>query len=219
MEHRVIQYLKAVNGDKSFFRHWQQSFTTATGQVTGEREEIVQRLVKKIDLGKRIEKLVTGVRGEQRAEFDKVSEDMWNFLIDKAEAEAYHKIKMVPKFQGVVAHGVLYRWVANVSGLGLAEQARMLMQPAPPKPEEELAEHVEMWQDKMRRLEADGDEVKLAPAFKINALRTLMIGKSREYFDLWEDDMDHTDPSRSYEELLAKVKDDSKIIKLDSSAK
>ena len=64
-----------------------------------------------------------------------------------------------------------------------------------------------MWQNKMRRLEAHGDEFKLAPVFKINALRTLMIGKSKDYFDLWEADKDHTDPSRSYEELLAKVKD------------
>ena len=54
----------------------------------------------------------------------------------------------------------------------------MLMHPAPPKREEELAEHVDMRQDKMRRLEAHGDELKLAPVFKINALRTLMIGKS-----------------------------------------
>ena len=89
--------------------------------------------------------------------------DIWKILIDKAEAEAYDKIKMVPKGQGVVAYGVLYRWFTDVSGLGLAEQARMLMHPAPPKRKEDLAEHVEMWQDKMRRFEAHRDEFKLAP--------------------------------------------------------
>ena len=140
-------------------------------------------------------------------------------MIDKAEAEAYDKIKMVPKGQGVVAYGVLYRWFTDVSGLGLSEQARMLMQPAAPIREEDLAEHVQMWQDKMRRLEAHGEEVKLAPVFKINALRTLMVGKSKEYFDLWESDKDHTDPSKSYEELLAKVKDYSRRKKLDNSAR
>ncbi len=87
-------------------------------------------------------------------------------MIDKAEAETYGKIKMVPKRQ-VVAYGVLYRWFAKVSGLGLAEQSRMLMHPAPPSREEELAEHVEMWQDKMRRLEAHGNEFQLAPAFQV----------------------------------------------------
>ena len=53
------------------------------------------------------------------------------------------------------------RWFTDVSGLGLAEQARMLTHPAPPKREEELAELVDMWQDKMRRLEAHGDEFKM----------------------------------------------------------
>ena len=50
----------------------------------------------------------------------------------------------------------------------------------------------------MRRLEAHGEDFKLSPVFKINALRTLMIGKSKEYFDLWEADKDHTNPGKSY---------------------
>ena len=101
-----------------------------------------------------------------------------------SENEAYDKIKMIPKGHGVVAYGVLYRWFTDVSGLGLAEQARMLMHPSPPNREEELAEHVEMWQEKMRRLEALGEEYKLAPVFKINAPRMLMTGKTKEHFDL-----------------------------------
>ena len=94
--------------------------------------------------------------------------------------EAYDKIKMVPKGKGVIAYGIMCRWFTDVSGLGLAEQARKLMHPDPPKREEELAEYVEMWQDKMRRLEAHGDEYKLAPVFKTNALRMLMTGKAKE---------------------------------------
>ncbi len=49
----------------------------------------------------------------------------------------------------------------------------MLMHPSPPKREENSAERVDMWQDKMRRLEAHGDEFNLGPLFKINALRML----------------------------------------------
>ncbi len=63
-----------------------------------------------------------------------------------------------------------------------------------------------MWQDKMRRLEAHGDEHKPAPVFKINARRMLMIGKAEEYFDPWEGDRDSTDAAKSYEELLNKVR-------------
>ncbi len=71
-----------------------------------------------------MEKVVTGLRGEYGDEFDKVSGDICNILIDKSEAEAYDKIKTVPKGQGVVAYGVLYRSFTDVSGVGLAEQTR-----------------------------------------------------------------------------------------------
>ena len=66
-----------------------------------------------------------------------------------------------------------------------------------------MEKNVEMWQDKMRRLEAHGDEFKMPPVYKVNALRTLITGKAKEYFDLWEADRDNTDPAKSYEELLA----------------
>ncbi len=82
-----------------------------------------------------------------------------------------------------------------------------------------MVEHVEMWQDKMGRLEAHGEEYKLAPVFKIHALRMLMVGKTEEYFDLWEADRDPTDAAKTYEELLSRVKDYVRRLKLDSSAK
>jgi hypothetical protein len=91
--------------------------------------------------------------------------------------------------------------------------------PGPPKREEELADHVEMWQDKMRRMEAHGDEFKLAPLCKINALRMPMTGKAKEYFDFWQVDHDPTNAAKTYEELLSKVKDYARRRKLDSSAK
>ncbi len=99
--------------------------------------------------------------------------------MDKAENEVYGKITIVHKGKRIIAYGSLYRWFADVSGLGLAEQARMLMHPSPPKCEEGVADHVEMWQDKMRRLEAHGEEFKLAPSCKSNALRMLMTGKAK----------------------------------------
>ncbi len=76
-----------------------------------------------------------------------VSGDAWNILINKAEMETRGKIKMAPKGQGVVAYGVEHRRLTDVSGLGLAKQAKRLTHPDPPKKEDELAVHVEMWQD------------------------------------------------------------------------
>jgi hypothetical protein len=142
-----------------------------------------------------------------RLEGDKATGDVWNNLIGKAEMEACAKIKMVPKSQGVVAHGVLHRRSTDESGVGLAGQARTLTHPAPLKREEELAEHVEMQQDKMRRLEAHGGEFKLASVFKIDALRMFMAGNAKECFDPLEANRDNTDQAKSHEEFLAKVRD------------
>ncbi len=89
--------------------------------------------------------------------------DAWNILLDEAENEAYDKIKMVHKGKGITAYGILFPWFTDVSGLGVAEQARMIMYPSPSKREEDLAEHVEMWQDTIRRLEAHGEVFRLAP--------------------------------------------------------
>ncbi len=161
---------------------------------------------------------MTGLREEYGEEYDEASGDVWNILIDKAEAEAYDKSKMVPMGEGVVAYGVL-RPGSQTRPAWVWRSRPGWSRTRPPKREEELAEHVEMWQDKLRRLEAHRDEFKLAPVFRINALRTLMIGKSKGCFDLWEADKDHTDPSKSYEELLTNVKDHSRKRKSDSSAK
>ncbi len=59
----------------------------------------------------------------------------------------------------------------------------------------------------------------MAPVFKINALRVLMIGKAKKYFDLWEADRDPTDAAKTHEEFLNRVKDYARRRKLDSSAK
>ena len=85
MEYKVIQYLRAVNGDKALFRQWHQRFTTALGQVPGNHEEIIQRMVKEIDLGKELEKVVITLKDEYE-DFLKVSGDVWNVLIDKSRS-------------------------------------------------------------------------------------------------------------------------------------
>ncbi len=51
----------------------------------------------------------------------------------------------------------------------------------------------------MRRLQGRGDEFKLTPVFRVNALRMLMTGKANAYFDIWEADRDTTDAAKSYE--------------------
>ncbi len=42
--------------------------------------------------------------------------------------------------------------------------------------------------------------------YKNDALRMVMTGKAKEYFDQWEADHDPTNAAKTHEELLNKVK-------------
>ena len=55
--------------------------------------------------------------------------------------------------------------------MGLTEQARRLMHPEAPKNEEDLADAVDNWVEKVKRLEAHGDKYALPPLHKVTALR------------------------------------------------
>jgi hypothetical protein len=118
MEHNVIMNLRIVSGDRSLFRQCRQRFIIELGQAGGAHEEIIQQLVTETDLGQELGKVVENLRSNHGEEFRRVSGDVWNVLMDKAENEAYDKINMVP---GVVACGMLYRWFTDVLGLGLAD--------------------------------------------------------------------------------------------------
>ena len=87
-----------------------------------------------------------------------MSEGMHKVLIDKAEGEAYDKIKVVDIDDGGRAYGMMYKWFTDVSELGLLEQARRLMHPEPVKREEELADGIDQWLDNVTRLEAHGTQ-------------------------------------------------------------
>ncbi len=61
-----------------------------------------------MDFGRKLDKSVTGLKGECGDVFDLVSGDVWSILIDQVEMEAYDKVKMVPKMEGVFVHGIMY---------------------------------------------------------------------------------------------------------------
>ncbi len=93
----------------------------------------------------------------------RASADAWNTLLDMAENEAYDKIKMVHKAER--DHSV--RRLVPLVHRSLKIRSRRAGQDAhasqSTQARGDLAEHVEMWQDKIRRLEANGEELKLAP--------------------------------------------------------
>ncbi len=86
-----------MSGDRFLFRQWHRKFTTAFGQLGGSHEELEHRLVKEIDLGKEMQKVVAGPRADYGDVFARVSGNGWNMLMGKAEIEACDKIDIVPK--------------------------------------------------------------------------------------------------------------------------
>ncbi len=58
VEHKVIHNLRAVSGDRGLFRQWHQKFTAALSPVKAEYEEIVHRLAREIDRGRKMENIL-----------------------------------------------------------------------------------------------------------------------------------------------------------------
>ena len=147
---------------------------------------------------------------------DEFSHTLYFIMVDKCEGEAYEKLRAIPELMGIKAYCCVYRWFTEISGLGLSEQARRLMHPDPPKKEEDLAEFVDQWTERVRRLEAHGDKYALPALYKVTALRYLMVGKSKELFEIWESEY-QSDDDGGFTEILNKVRDYARRKKLDGS--
>ncbi len=79
--------------------------------MRAECEEMVHKLAREIDLGKEMEAILMMMENEYGSIFEEVTLDIWKVLIDKAEAEAYDKIKTIQQGGWIKAYGVLYRLV------------------------------------------------------------------------------------------------------------
>ncbi len=70
---------------------------------------MVHRFARDIDLGKELDVVMFTLQAGYGEVFYEASGDIRIFLIDKAEAEEYDKIKMIAPGEGIKAHGVVYR--------------------------------------------------------------------------------------------------------------
>ena len=69
-----------------------------------------------------------------------------------------------------------------------------------------------MWEEKVNRLARHGEDYKLSDALKKVALKNILVGKIKDNFELWESDR------MSFEEILRRVKDQSRANKLEKYA-
>ena len=106
----------------------------------------------------------------------------------------------------------VYKLFTETSGLGLAKQARKLMHPDPVKREDDLADRIEDWIQKVDRLARHGSDYDMASAGKMAAIHNLLIGESKRMYQQWKLE------GVSFEKVLAKQEDYARGQKLDSEA-
>ena len=73
----------------------------------------------------------------------------------------------------------VYKWFTETSGLGLAEQTARLMDPKPAAKEEDVAEAIELWEERCNILARHGPDYEMANIFKKVALKKILVGKPR----------------------------------------
>ena len=61
----------------------------------------------------------------------------------------------------------VYKWFTETSGQGPMEQTALMMNPKPAAKEEDIAEAIEMWEEKVSRLARHGEDYKLSDALKL----------------------------------------------------
>ncbi len=76
---------KVVSGGTPIFRQRHRKLTTAPGQVKGDCEEIIHRLVREIDLGKDVDKDMSMLDGDYGPALKEAFGDTCHCFIDKAE--------------------------------------------------------------------------------------------------------------------------------------
>jgi hypothetical protein len=216
LEFRAVQSLSKLDDDETKFRKWHQKMVGAIGQVNTEYGRILDELAEGIDSGKEVPQAVVEIKDQEDPDLvEKLDAELYAIILDKAEGEtAYKKVQSVKRNEGIKGYAILYRWFTEISGMGLAEQARRLMQPETPKKEEDIAQAIEEWEMRLTRLAAHGKEYELNAMFKIIALRSLTTGRAREYFEMWESEVSKDEIG--YGKLRDKIKEYSKRKQLES---
>ena len=149
--------------------------------------------------------------GPSGLDVDQLAADLEYILVDKAKvgSDILHRIHNAMPRGGIMMYAEVYKWFTETSGLGLTQQAELLMNPKAASREEDIAEVIETWEERVNRLARHGAAYRLPEEFKKVALKAMLVGKIKDNYELWEAD------KLSFEELLKKVKEQARAKKLD----
>ncbi|MDA8582891.1 hypothetical protein N9L68_01635 [bacterium] len=87
------------------------------------------------------------------------------------------------------------------------------MNPKPAAKEDDIAEAIDVWEEKVIRLARHGDDYRLPETIRKVALEQMLVGNIRDNYELWEVE------KLLSEDLLRKVKEQPRTNKLDRDAK
>ena len=87
-------------------------------------------------------------------EVDQLKSDLELILIDRATegSDIFHKLHNVKQHGGIIMYAVAFKWFTETSGLGLAEQSAAPIVPKPAARKEDIAEAIELWEEKCGNL-------------------------------------------------------------------
>ena len=119
--------------------------------------------------------------------WEQLEEMLYFILMDKTEGEAFQKVRAIHAGRGIEAYQKIYKWYSATTGMGLMERTKIVMNPTAPKREEDMASALDMWLERVKELRRYGAAYDLNVAFKVAAVKSLMVGRAKDMFDQWEE--------------------------------
>ena len=248
LDSKVIMALKMLGNDRSEYRRWKERFENAFDQARPGARTLLEGLGNKVmaegipydagvfnqdkvddwiaEISTQDEDLNTGDWTSTR-----MSKDLKAVLTEKCEGEAYSMIKNASGIGGgMEAWMKIHDWFSRISGLGMAERRTRVMMPNQAKKEDDIIYDVEKWKREMREVEQavenEGGEGKLPYAFKITALRKILVGKIGDHIKMREStlmaSMTETGEAKYkkiYEEIEKEVYSYARMEKLEKQRK
>ena len=88
---------------------------------------------------------------EELVDIDELSADLSFILVNKAKigSDILHRIQNLQCQGGIRMYAEIYKFFTETSGRGLREEVRKLMKPKQAAKEENVAEEIELWEEKM----------------------------------------------------------------------
>ena len=112
-----------------------------------------------------------------------MSRDLHCVLQDKCEdPEGLSRIRAA-KGDGIKAYFDMYSWYLGRSGQELQSRAEFIMSPTVPKTEGEIASTIDKWREQYNFVKNYQPGWSLPSPFLRAALRAMMIGNAREYYE------------------------------------